>query len=122
MSEETDKTYRAYSSAALRDYLYRGFPQFTKERIARRLKVSVIAIGAGGDDQPLAERRWLRRPGQRADVLHHLWKEGRVPLSRPESGSARHLDRGRVRRGHGKIDLRPRLGIFKTLSLWRETS
>ncbi|MEY4745208.1 MAG: hypothetical protein RL272_1153 [Candidatus Parcubacteria bacterium] len=59
MSEESDKTYRAYSSIALRDYLYREFPHFTKERIARRLHVRVIAIGAGGDDQPLAERRWL---------------------------------------------------------------
>jgi sugar-specific transcriptional regulator TrmB len=59
MAEESDKTYRAYSSAALRDYLYKEFPNFTKERIARRLNVRVIAIGAGGDDQPLAERRWL---------------------------------------------------------------
>lgn len=59
MTEEEDKTYRAYSSVTLRDYLYRDFPNFTKERIARRLHVRVIAIGAGGDDQPLAERRWL---------------------------------------------------------------
>lgn len=59
MSGEDDKTYRAYSSAALRDYLYKEFPNFTKERITRGLRVRVIAIGAGGDDQPLAERRWL---------------------------------------------------------------
>ena len=59
MSHQEDKTYRAYSSVALRDYLYRDFPNFTKERIAKRLNVRVIAIGAGGDDQPLAERRWL---------------------------------------------------------------
>jgi sugar-specific transcriptional regulator TrmB len=59
MSENTEKMYRAYSSAALRDYLYREFPHFTKERIARRLNVRVIAIGAGGDDQEFAERRWL---------------------------------------------------------------
>jgi len=59
MSESSDKTYRAYSSAALRDYLYKEFPHFTKERIARRLSVKVIAVGAGGEDQPLSERRWL---------------------------------------------------------------
>jgi sugar-specific transcriptional regulator TrmB len=58
-AEEGDGTYRVYSSAALRDYLYREFPNFTKERITRGLHVRVIAIGAGGDDQPLAERRWL---------------------------------------------------------------
>lgn len=59
MSQQDEKTYRAYSSAALREYLYRGFPNFTKERISRRINVRVIAIGAGGEDQPLAQRRWL---------------------------------------------------------------
>jgi sugar-specific transcriptional regulator TrmB len=59
MSDQSDKMYRVYSSIALREYLYREYPHFTKERIARRLNVRVIAIGAGGDDQPLAERRWL---------------------------------------------------------------
>lgn len=61
MSAETDKRYRVYSSSALRDYLYREFPHFTRERITRHLHVRVIAIGAGGDDQPLAERRWLSK-------------------------------------------------------------
>lgn len=59
MSERPEKMYRVYSSAALREYLYKEFPHFTKERIERRLQVKVIALGAGGDDQPLAERRWL---------------------------------------------------------------
>jgi len=59
MSEQPDKLYRVYSSLALREYLYKGFPHFTRERIGRQLKVRVIAIGAGGDDQPHAERRWL---------------------------------------------------------------
>ncbi|MEK9152233.1 MAG: TrmB family transcriptional regulator, partial [Patescibacteria group bacterium] len=59
MSENPDKTYRAYSSSLLRDYLYKEFPHFTRERIARGLKVKVIAVGPGGEDQSLAERRWL---------------------------------------------------------------
>ncbi len=59
MADQSDKLYRVYSSIALREYLYREYPHFTKERVARRLNVRVIAIGAGGDDQPLAERRWL---------------------------------------------------------------
>lgn len=59
MADQSDKLYRVYSSIALREYLYREYPHFTKERINRRLNVRVIAIGAGGDDQPLAERRWL---------------------------------------------------------------
>jgi len=59
MSEQSDKLYRVYSSLSLREFLYKDFPQFTKERIARQLRVRVIAIGPGGEDQPLAERRWL---------------------------------------------------------------
>ncbi len=59
MGEGEGKLYRVYSSIALRDYLYREFPNFTKERINRRLAVRVIAVGAGGEEQPLAERRWL---------------------------------------------------------------
>lgn len=56
---EGEKLYRVYSSAELRDYLYKEFPNFTKERITRQINVRAIAVGAGGDDQPLAERRWL---------------------------------------------------------------
>jgi len=59
MSEQQDKLYRVYSSLALREYLYKEFPHFTRERVGRRLRVRVIAFGAGGDDQPHAERRWL---------------------------------------------------------------
>jgi sugar-specific transcriptional regulator TrmB len=59
MGEQEDKTYRVYSSVGLREYLYKEFPHFTKERIARRLFVRVIALGAGGEDQSLSERRWL---------------------------------------------------------------
>ncbi len=59
MSEHPDKLYRVYSSAALRESLYKEFPHFTKERIARGLKVRVVAIGPGGEDSPQAERRWL---------------------------------------------------------------
>lgn len=63
MSENSDKTYRVYSSSLLRDYLYKEFPHFTRERIARGLRVKVIAIGPGGDEQSLSERRWLPAEG-----------------------------------------------------------
>jgi sugar-specific transcriptional regulator TrmB len=59
MTETSDKMYRAYSSLALREHLYREYPHFTKERVNRRIQVRVIAIGAGGEDQAFAERRWL---------------------------------------------------------------
>jgi HTH-type transcriptional regulator, sugar sensing transcriptional regulator len=61
MSDRSDKTYCVYSSLSLREHLYKSYPHFTQERIARNLRVKVIAMGAGGEDQPLAERRWLSR-------------------------------------------------------------
>lgn len=64
MSEGTERRlYRVYSSAGLREYMYKEFPDFTKERIKRDIEVRAIAVGAGGEDQPLAERRWIRAEG-----------------------------------------------------------
>jgi len=58
-----DPEYIAYSSSRVRHFLYRQFPQFTDRRIADGIKVKVIAIGAGGDEAPKAERKWLPDPG-----------------------------------------------------------
>lgn len=59
MGAQDDKVYRVYSSLALRDQLYKEYPQFTKERVERRIRVRAIAVGAGGEEQPFSERRWL---------------------------------------------------------------
>jgi hypothetical protein len=60
MSElKENKLYRVYSSIRLREHLYKEYANFTKERVERQLQVRAIAIGPGGDEQPLAERRWL---------------------------------------------------------------
>ncbi|MFC1703139.1 TrmB family transcriptional regulator [Patescibacteria group bacterium] len=59
MHANLEKTYSVYSSMSLREYLYKEFPHFTRERIERRIHVNVIAVGAGGEEQPYSERRWL---------------------------------------------------------------
>jgi sugar-specific transcriptional regulator TrmB len=56
-----EKAYVAYSAAGLRDALYESFPGFTKERIRRGVFVRVIALGGGGQEAELAERRWLTK-------------------------------------------------------------
>ncbi|KKR72595.1 MAG: Transcriptional regulator, TrmB [Candidatus Roizmanbacteria bacterium GW2011_GWB1_40_7] len=53
------KKYCVYSSRTVRKYLYRNFPDFTKQRIKRGITVQVIAIGKGGEDTEMAERKWL---------------------------------------------------------------
>ncbi len=59
VSREPSKTYRVVSSAELRNHLYRKFRNFTKQRIKRGITAHVIAVGQGGDEADLADRRWL---------------------------------------------------------------
>lgn len=58
---EAKRAYVVYSSADIRSHLYRAFPGFTAERIRRKIRVRAIAIGSGGEEQALAERRWLTK-------------------------------------------------------------
>ncbi|WP_241263050.1 TrmB family transcriptional regulator [Parahaliea mediterranea] len=51
--------YSVISTRSLREHLYRPFPNFTRQRIERGIRVRVLAVGAGGDDAELAERKWL---------------------------------------------------------------
>jgi sugar-specific transcriptional regulator TrmB len=51
--------YCAYSSRAVRQYLYRKFPNFTKRRIAEGIMVKVIGVGEGGETTEVSERKWL---------------------------------------------------------------
>lgn len=58
------KEYVVYSSSNIRPYLYeRAYPNFTEERIKRKIFVKVIAIGAGGKEAGYDERRWLTKKG-----------------------------------------------------------
>lgn len=62
MTKEDDKTYYVYSSRNLRHYIYRQFPNFTRQRIKAGIHVQVLAIGTGGDMVELADRKWLPGP------------------------------------------------------------
>lgn len=68
--QSPDKSYSVYSSKALRNHLYRPFPNFTKQRVQRNIKVRAIAIGAGGEDAPLAERKWLNVPDSQTSASY----------------------------------------------------
>ncbi len=61
MEEQEVRTYAIYSSAAIREALYKMYPTFTDERVKQKIHVRVIALGGGGDDQRLAERKWLTK-------------------------------------------------------------
>jgi|SRR3989344_737632 len=57
-----EKITYVYSSRPVRKYLYRLFPEFTREKIKQGIETKVMALGAGGDPKNLkmAERRWLK--------------------------------------------------------------
>lgn len=59
VSHHDEKLYRVYSSKLIRKYLYRPFPNFTRQRVQKQIYVNVIAIGDGGEDAPLAARKWI---------------------------------------------------------------
>lgn len=63
MNKEKQKEYYVYSSANLRDFLHKSFPNFNRERIKRNIAVRVIALGEGGKEHPLSERKWLTKEG-----------------------------------------------------------
>ncbi len=59
VSSQEDKIYRVYSSKMIRKYLYRPFPNFTRQRVQKKVFVNVIAMGDGGEEAPLASRKWI---------------------------------------------------------------
>jgi hypothetical protein len=58
------KRYSVFSSKPIRNHLYRPFPNFTSQRILKGIEVKVIAIGEGGEDAELSERKWIKTEGK----------------------------------------------------------
>lgn len=59
-----ERRYCVFSSKPIRDHLYRPFPNYTVQRIQRGIQVQVIAIGDGGEDAKLSERKWIKTEGK----------------------------------------------------------
>lgn len=53
------RSYRVISTMRVREYIYENYHNFTQRRIAEGISVRVIAVGQGGTQDALAERRWL---------------------------------------------------------------
>lgn len=73
VTEADDKMYRIYSAVDIREYLYESFKNFSEERIKRKIKVKVIALGKGGSLRGLDERKWLDvdRKSQTYIIVYH---------------------------------------------------
>lgn len=65
VSEQENRSYSVYSAKAIRKHLYRPFPNYTRQRVKLDIRVRVIAIGEGGEDAPLADRKWIDEKASR---------------------------------------------------------
>jgi sugar-specific transcriptional regulator TrmB len=63
VGSDPEPIYSVFSSKPIRKHLYRPFPNFTAQRVARGIKVRVIAIGDGGESADLSERKWIKTEG-----------------------------------------------------------
>ncbi len=59
VEKQDERTYSVFSSKSIRQHLYRPFPNYTQQRIRKKIGVKVIAIGDGGEDAELSERKWI---------------------------------------------------------------
>ncbi|WP_252178001.1 helix-turn-helix domain-containing protein [Endozoicomonas sp. 4G] len=64
VAKQDDKNYSIFSSKPIRQHLYRPFPNYTQQRIRKGINVRVIAIGEGGEDAELSERKWINASGK----------------------------------------------------------
>lgn len=63
VSQQDHKEYCVFSSKPIRPYLYRPFPNYTKQRVKLGINVKVIALGDGGEEAQLSERKWIKTEG-----------------------------------------------------------
>ena len=59
--EKEGGKYFVYSSADIKQYLYKAYPNFNKDRIKKQISNQVIAFGKGGELAGLDERKWIDR-------------------------------------------------------------
>jgi len=82
VGKQEDKIYCVISTSAIRDHLYRPFPNFTKLRVQKGIAVKVLAIGEGGEDAHLAERKWMKGQGDASYIAIYSSKVAMISLAR----------------------------------------
>jgi len=73
-----EKLYYVFSSADIREYLYKDFPNFTKERIRKKIKVRAIGLGHKGTVAELSEKKSLN--AKKSSPTYILIYPGKVAM------------------------------------------
>ena len=72
------KEYFVYSSSTIKGHLYDAYPNFSKHRVAAKVKVKTISIGPGGSTVGVDERKWLTK--KETTPTYTLLYEGKVAM------------------------------------------
>ena len=78
MGKQAEEKYFVYSSSDIREYLYKAYPNFNKDRIKLKIKNQVIAFGKGGELAGLDERKWM--PAENSSPTYILIYLGHVAM------------------------------------------
>jgi len=81
-TDKGDKSYSVISTQALREHLYRPFPNFTKQRVNKGIFVRVLAIGEGGEEAEFAERKWMQGEGDASYIAIYPPKVAMISLTK----------------------------------------
>lgn len=85
LEAQADKTYYVYSSKDASNDINTSYPQFTKKRISKKIKVKVISLAKGGSEKGFDERRWLGTENNSATFII-IYQDKCAFISRSISG------------------------------------
>lgn len=72
------KVYYVYSSSTVRKNVYEAMPDFSKQRISKKIRVKTIALGSGGKLFGLDERKWMQLPEESLKPVYEIIYSGKV--------------------------------------------
>ena len=78
LAKSKQKIYCVYSSSTVRKNVYEAMPDFSKQRIAKKIRVKSIALGSGGKLFGLDERKWMQLPEEGLKPVYELIYAGKV--------------------------------------------
>lgn len=78
MEKSKQKVYYVYSSSTVRKNVYEAMPDYSKKRIAKKIRVKTIALGNGGQLFGLDERKWMQLPEAGLKPVYELIYAGKV--------------------------------------------
>lgn len=82
IGNQPEKKYYVYSSADIRNYLHKAYPNYNRDRIQAGVSNQVIAFGKGGELVGLDERKWMdREHGAPTYIIIYIGKVAMISVA-----------------------------------------